>query len=136
MRSSLETFTRLLLECVGRTLDGPVILDKIKLSLSSPSIATIRIDLCAKSSDTEATTEASLPPSQSKPPSQNQSSLDSNQSTSELSLLIYDGIGGPMIRFDHLVSLLHSVGVSVGSSDDEVNPRPCERQLLMTLRDL
>src|SRR6266436_2003432 len=116
---NLETFILRLREFVGPSLDGPMTLNEIKLSQNNLSIDITLIDLCAKSLATEATMEVNLQPSPCKPTSQSQSSLDFSLNTSTLSLPIYDGMGGPMISFEHLVSLLHSLGVSVGSLGDE-----------------
>src|SRR5258708_3869462 len=128
---SLETCIQQLPECVGRTLGGPVTSSEIRLSRNDHSIDITLTVSCAKSSDTARTTEASPQPSPSKPPSPSQSSLDSNQSTSELSLHIFDGTRGPTINFELLASLLRSQGVNVGSSADAQSPQPLGRLLLM-----
>src|SRR5260221_302408 len=104
MRSNLAMYIQQSLECAGLISHGRAILEEISISQSRHSIDTTVIVLCVKSSAMEVTTEDSQPPSQSNPTSPNQSSSDSNQSISELSLPIYVGISGLIISSEVLVS--------------------------------
>src|SRR6267142_1164549 len=108
MQLSLETCIQQLLECVGPTLSGQVIWQETRKSPNNLSTDITVTVSCAKSSDTARTTEASPQPLRFKQPSPNQSSSDSSQSTSEHSLPIFDGMHGPTINLDSLVSWLAS----------------------------
>src|SRR6266478_398272 len=106
MRSNLGTCTQLLLEYVGQDLIGQVTFEETKLLQNDHSIVITHTVSCVRSSDTEATTEANLQPSPSRPTSPSQSSSNSSPSTSTLSLVIYDGTDGPTMNSRRLGSLL------------------------------
>src|SRR5882724_6249023 len=110
MLSNLGTCLQQLLEFVGANSLGQANLKWTNKSLSDHSIDITLTVSCVRNSDTEATMEASHQPSPFKQPSPSQSSLDSNQSTSEHSLLIYVGTDGLTVNYDNLVSLLASLG--------------------------
>src|SRR6266404_4087358 len=126
-----ETLIQQLLECVGPTLDGQVILREIRFVLSNPTTATILIDLCAKNSATDQTTEANPTPSQPKLSSQSPSSKISSQSISEPSLRTYNGKDGLMISFEDLAAWLRSQDASDGSLADEMTHLYCVKVLHM-----
>src|SRR6266478_2234089 len=118
MQLNLETFIQQLQEFVGLGCHGQVSLSMTKASPSNHTIVTIAIGSCAKSWDMAPTTEANLQPSPSRPTSPNQSSSGFSLNTSTLSPLTSVGTDGLITSFEVLVSWLHSLGVSDGSSVD------------------
>src|SRR5882724_2803079 len=106
MLLNLETCIQQWLVSAGLISDGPEISAEIKRSPNKYTTGIIHIDLCVKSLDTEATTEANLQPSPSRPTSPSQSSSNSSLNTSTLSLVIYDGTDGPTMNSRRLGSLL------------------------------
>src|SRR5260370_37340793 len=108
-----ETYIQQLLESVGLTWDGRATLREIKLSQNVHTIDITLTASCARNSVTVQTMEANPPPLQCKPTSPSQSSSDFSQNTSGRSLPIYDGMYGPMIPYEELVSWLRLRGVSV-----------------------
>src|SRR6267154_852423 len=130
MLSNLGMCIQQLLECVGPNSLGQATLNWTDKSLTETSIDITLTVSCVRNSVTGRTTEANPPPSQCKPTSPSRSSLDFSPSTSELFLPIYDGMGGPMISYDDLVTWLRSQGVSVGSLEDVRSPQLSGRLLL------
>jgi hypothetical protein len=116
MPSTLEMCTRLLLECAGLTLNGPVISSTTKVSPNDLSIDITHTVSCAKSSVTVRTTPDNLPPSANKPTSPSPSSFSFSQNTFELSLdilSITDGLMIPFVEWDKLLRLLDANGGSL-----------------------
>src|SRR6267378_5545202 len=118
MLLNLEMSTPPWLESAGHNFLGQVISEQIRQSLNGLSTDTTLIVSCAKSSGMVRIMVDSPKPSPCKPTSQSQSSSDFSLSTLELSPLISDGTNGLITSFEVLVSWLHSLGVSDGSSVD------------------
>src|SRR5229473_1927706 len=96
--SNRETFIQRLHGFAGLILDGLETSSEIKLSRNGHTTVITITDSCAKSSDTEATTEANPTPSLSKPSSQSGWSLDSSQNISPPFLLILRDSDGQTVN--------------------------------------
>src|SRR5882724_1017664 len=135
MPSRQETFIQQLLEFVGRSFHGPGTLHEINISLNGHITVITLTALCAKSSDTEATTVANPKPSPSRPTSPNPLSSDSNQNTSRPSLLIFAGTHGLVTNSESLDILLALLAESGGSLEGEMILQPSGKPLHITLKD-
>src|SRR5579871_1484009 len=136
MRLNLETSILPLLESAGRILAGQTTLDEIKNWRKHLTTGITLIDLCAKSSGMEATTEANPKPSQSNLNFQNLLSVTSNPNIFELSLRIYDGKDGLMLSYEKPDIWFRSLVASDGSLDDVTIPLPSGKRLHMTLKEV
>src|SRR6267142_1413793 len=117
MRSNLETFIQQWLASAGLTLHGQGISIRISPSLKDHTTGTIHIDLCAKSSDTEATMEDNQRPSPDKPSSQRPLSETFSPNTSLHSQRTLDGILGLTASYDQSGTLPRLLAENGGSLD-------------------
>src|SRR6266403_3501234 len=126
-----ETHIQPLLESVGLLLDGPATLNKIRLSRSLLTIATTLIDLCARNSDTDQTTEENQTPSPVNPSSPSTTFTTSNLHTFEPSHRIWFGTHGLIISSADMDTLLRSLDANGGSLEDVMTLPYYGRRLLM-----
>src|SRR5712664_2288796 len=134
MQSNLEMFIQQLREFAGLSLNGPAILNEIKLSLSDHSIDITLTASCARNLVTAPTTEDSQKPSPCKPTSPSQSSLDSSQSTFEHFPLIRNELNGLTIHSVASGILSRLLDESGGSLADVMIQRHSGRDTLMILK--
>src|SRR6266851_3409989 len=135
MPSSLGTCTQLLLEYVGQDLVGQVIFEETKLSLNSHSIVITHTVSCARSSDTEATTEDNPKPSPCKTTSPSRSSLDFSPNTSLHSQPTFDGTVGLITSYDNAGGLQRLLDEKDGSLDVGMIQLPSGKRLHIILKD-
>src|SRR6266403_565782 len=117
---NLGTLIQQLLVSVGQTCHGLEALSATSNSQNPLTIDIILTGLCVKSSDMDQTMEASPTPLPPNPSSPSTSSKTSNPNISKHFLRIYRGKDGWIVNFVDVVTLLHSLGESAGSSEGEM----------------